>query len=87
MSVRILSIDPLGLGIGLVLIIFGVVDFVRRDEVAARLAAYHARGQAPGWLPRILRARWGIRETRFISWAVSAAANGVGLWSIAQSGL
>lgn len=82
----LLTIDPPPLGIGVVLVVFGVVNFVRRDEVAARLAAYYARGRSPAWLPRILRARWSLRETRFIAWAVTVAAIGVGLWSIAQSG-
>jgi hypothetical protein len=83
---RILTIDPLGLGLGVLLIVFGVVNFVRRDEVATRLAAYYARGRTPAWLPRVLRARWGIGETRFIAWAVAGWGIGVGPWLVAQSG-
>ncbi len=72
----------LGLAIGVLLVVVAVISFMRREEVAERLARSYAQRPAPAWMPTILRKRFGIRETRVISIVLPLVMAGVGCQQI-----
>lgn len=77
-ALLLLALDPFGLGIGIFLIIVSIASFVRRAEVAERLARSYAQRRSPSWAPSIFRKRFGPRETRIISVLLPALMAAVG---------
>lgn len=79
-ALLLMAADPLGLGLGIVMIAGGIGNFVARGEVAERLAGYYAGQRGPSWAPAIFRKRFGIRETRIIALLITALLSSVGCW-------
>ena len=76
----LLAIDPLGLGLGLFLIITAAGSFIARERVAEQLARSYAQRSSPQWVPAIFSKRFGLRETRVLAVLVAALLVSVGCW-------
>ncbi len=77
-TLSLLALDPLPLVIGVFLTVMAIASFLRRAEVAERLARSYTQQPSPSWAPTILRKRFGIRETRVISLLISTLMLAVG---------